>query len=129
MSVLNWHLQQQRKRENEMNKNDIFLINQELKQLLQQVQSFINLDDFETEVREANRYIIQSSIWNVAYLNNLENKKVAVEQAKLIRTILKRNEMIPRGRSIEIQVEGLMRRLGNIDWGIYNDYRRVVQYL
>ncbi|PLS19299.1 hypothetical protein CVD28_02480 [Bacillus sp. M6-12] len=128
MHHLNWYHQQQEKKKDQMKKNDISLINQELKRLLQRLQSFINREDYEKEARKANRYVVQSSIWNVGYRNNMESEQVAVQQALLIQAILKREEEAPHSRAIQEETERLMRRLGNVDWSVYTDYRRQVKH-
>lgn len=129
MHHLDWHHNQQVKKQKHMKSNDIFLINQDLKRLLQRIQSFINRQDYECEARKANRHIIQSSIWNVGYRNNMESEQVAVQQAILIQTILKREEELPHSRAIEDKTEQLMRRLGNVDWSVYTEYRRHIQHI
>jgi hypothetical protein len=121
---LNWYHNQQEKKKNSMKMNEISLINQELKILMQRIQSSINREDYQVEAREANRCVVQSSIWNVGYRNNMESDKVAVAQSILIQKILKMDNTILHGRAIENEVERLMKRLGHVEWSYYTDYRR-----
>jgi hypothetical protein len=127
MHHLDWYHNQQEKKKEHMKNNEIFLINQELKRLLQRLQSFINRQDYVQEARKANRFVVQSSIWDVGYRNNMESEKVAVEQALLILTIVKREEELAHSHAIKNETERLMRRLGNVDWSVYTDFRRQSQ--
>ena len=125
MHHLDWYHKQEEKRKDSRRRNDISLINQELKSLLQRAQSFINREDYKEEARMANRVVQQSSIWNIGYINNMESERVAVEQALLLKVILKRDgENIRHGKAMDSEVDYVMRRLGNVDWGIYTTYNQ-----
>lgn len=123
MHHLNWYHNQQEKKKNARRGNDISLINQQLKTLLLRVQSFINREDYKKEVMKANRFVQQSSIWSVGYISNMESEDVAMEQALLLKIILKRDEAnIQHAKALDTEVDYVMRRLGNVDWGTYTTY-------
>lgn len=130
MHHLDWYHKQEEKRKDSRKRNDISLINQELKSLLQRAQSFINREDYKEEASLANRFVQQSSIWNVGYINNMESASVAVEQALLLKVILKRDgENINHGKAMNSEVDYVMRRLGNVDWAIYTTYNQRLDQL
>lgn len=130
MHHLNWYEKQQEKKRDNHKANEISLLNQGLKRQLKRVQSFIKRQDYLEESRKLSRPIVQSNIWDIGWRNNLENPEVAVAQAMLIQTVLKREgSMIKNSNSIQHEVDNLMRRLGNVDWGMYQNYCREVQYI
>lgn len=130
MHHLNWYQNEEKKREQESKSTDISFINQELKVLLQRTQSFINREEYEDYARKASSVVQQSSIWNVGYINNMENERVAVEQALLLKAIFERDaESIPHSDAMDYEVESLMRRLSNITPSLYASYMERLKQL
>ncbi|WCK57024.1 hypothetical protein PP175_27940 (plasmid) [Aneurinibacillus sp. Ricciae_BoGa-3] len=123
MHHLDWWQQQQQKKADAMRGNDIFLINQSLQRVLQQVQQHINREDYRKEAQKVQRYLVQCSVWKIGYRNNMENENVALEQALFIQLILSKEE-IPHKAHLQKEVDRFMRQLGNLDWGMYGEYNR-----
>lgn len=130
MHQLNWYAKEQERKKEHHLKNEALLVNQQLKVLLQRVQSFINRENYLQEARKQSATIVQSSVWNVIWRNNMENPEVALAQAMLLECILQRDsEVIKNGKGIQMEVRNLMRRLGNSNTGVYQDYCRQIRYL
>jgi hypothetical protein len=122
MHLFDWFQKEQQRRRESMNRYEIFLVNQHLQRILQQVENYINKEDYQQEIQEAEQPLIQSGIWNIRYRNNMENEQVALSQAVLIQKILLRED-IPNKNYLKEEVERAMRRIGNIHWGIYQTYK------
>lgn len=128
MQNLNWYTKEHERKKEHHVKNEAVLINQQLKILLKCVQSFINREDYLQEARKQSHPIVQSSIWNITWRNNMENPKVALAQAMLLECILQRDfEVIKNGKGIQMEVKNLMRRLGNSFTGLYQNYCRQIR--
>lgn len=127
MDSFSWYQQQEEERKNRQKANDILLINQQLQSLLHEVQHKINnwkkYDAVANQLEWEHR-VTQSSLWRLSWANNFENEQVALAQGLLIVHILK-NESLENKRQWEQRVDVLMRRLGNVDWGIYLQYGKL----
>lgn len=121
------YFEKQQEKERKMQRaNQIALINQNLKQILQKLQGFIEREKYEKEVRILSRPVASASIWDITYRNNMENPDVAISQGVLIYTILqKEGEKIPNGKYLIQELERFMRQLGNIEWSYYMKYNQL----
>lgn len=120
--AINWYEKQKAKQKESHRKHDITLINRQLNNILQHIEHEIEKDRFQVQERAMNRHLVQSSIWRMGYANNFENTDVAIEQAVFIYLLVSATESIPDYRLKE--VEGIMRRFGNTDWGKYGEFNR-----
>jgi hypothetical protein len=121
--VVNWYLNEEKKRKEQQEKNEISLLNRRLQQLLMEMKPQIDVEKYREQTKKIERKLVQSSIWNLRYLNNFENKEVVLEQGLLITHILN-HETISNTRYLMDEVERVMRQLGNIDWVLYGEYNR-----
>ncbi|WCK57402.1 hypothetical protein PP175_25380 (plasmid) [Aneurinibacillus sp. Ricciae_BoGa-3] len=128
MHPFDWYQEQEKQREDSMKANAISLINRDLQRVLHRVEQHINREDYEKEAQQVNRHLVQSSIWRLGYRNNMENENVALEQALFIQQVLLKEEL-PNKHDLQQEVDTLMRRLGNVDWGLYGQYNRRKQML
>lgn len=123
--AVNWYEKQKSRREESIRNQDTSDINRQLNNILQQIESKIEKERFQLQEQSVQRHLVQSSIWQLGYRNNFENPQVAIEQAVLIYLVVLATESIPDYRLRE--VEGIMRRFGNIDWGQYGEFNRRIQ--
>lgn len=123
MHHYDWFHNQGESRKKRRERAGISLINEKLKSLLKRAQSFIDRDDFAEEANKAEHVVQQSSIWDVGYINNMENERVAVEQAVLLKAIFKREgDNIPHSKEMDSEVDYFMRQLGNYAVGVNTSY-------
>ena len=120
-----WFLEQERKRKEQMKKNQLSIINHQLQKLLSEVCHWIadwkKYDDVENQL--VHRFgIVQSSLWDLRWANNYESEKVAVAQGLLISHILE-HEQFEQRNYLSDRLEYFMRQFGNIDWPAYLDYQ------
>lgn len=121
--MVNWYLNEEKKRKDQQEKNEIFLLNRRLNQILGEIKHQIDVEKYKEQTKKIERKLVQSTIWDLCYLNNLENKEIVVEQGLLITYILS-HETLANSRHLKDEVERAMRQLGNIDWGLYGEYNR-----
>lgn len=126
-SVAGWYMNEQEKRKERMKAQDVSILNRQLQELLHEVQH--KIDDWKLYEQIANTLeqdyrVSSSSLWNLTWANNYESEQVALAQGLLLAHILKResHEEVTRWKH---RLDGLMRRLGNVDWGIYLQYGRL----
>lgn len=123
--MIDWWMKEQEKKKDLVRANEIALINRQLQELLHRIAHKIDRAKYKKEADQAGRgKLVQCSIWNITYRNNMENPDVALSQGLLISYILKHEEMENKSRFQE-EVDILMRRLGNVDWGLYLEYGRL----
>lgn len=118
---VHWFMQQQEKKKEAQEGRDVHLINRQLQQVLHEIESYVDKSTYQREANLVNRHLVQSSVWRITYVNNMENKQVALEQALFILTILSKEEL-ERKTIWEREVDNQMRRLGDVDWGLYLTY-------
>jgi len=121
--MVNWYLNEEKKRKEQQEKNEIFLLNRRLNQVLGGIKHQIDVEKYQERTKKIEQKLVQSTIWDLGYLNNLENKEIVVEQGLLITYILS-HETLANSRHLQDEVERAMRQLGNIDWGLYGEYNR-----
>lgn len=121
--MVNWYLNEEKKRKEQQEKNEILLLNRRLNQILGEIKHQIDVEKYKEQTKKIERKLVQSTIWDLCYLNNLENKEIVVEQGLLITYILS-HETLANSRHLQDEVERAMRQLGNIDWGLYGEYNR-----
>lgn len=124
MHHLDWWMQQEEKKKDRIKANDVSLLNRELQLMLHRIENEINKEKYERETRQAERHLVQTSIWNIGYMNNLENPDVVLTQGLFIAYILK-NELMEAKGYYERELDGIMRRFGNVDWAMYLEYGRL----
>lgn len=118
-----WFMEEEKKREERMKANHLSILNRELQILIKELKYKI---DWKKYKKVANRLeheyrVVQSSLWNLTWMNNFESADVAVAQGLLINTIIKNEEIVNKVK-YDNQLNGLMKRLGNIDWSAYLKY-------
>lgn len=118
-----WWMEQQEKKEMMRKANEIASINWQLQKILRELEPQIDPQKYEREARIVERHLSSCSVWNITYRNNLEDERVALWQGLFISHILE-NENVKDGQYLQRKVDELMRRLGNIDWGLYMEYGR-----
>lgn len=121
--MVNWYLNEEKKRKDQQEKNEISLLNRRLNQLLGEIKHQIDVEKYREKTQKIEQKLVQSTIWDLHYLNNLENKEIALEQGLLITYILS-HETLSNTRYLMDEVERAMRQLGNVDWGLYGEYNR-----
>lgn len=124
MYHLDWFMKEEEKRKNRMTSNDVSMINRDLQRIMHQLVDDIDQEKYQKEANQAGRILVQSTIWNIGYMNNMENADVALAQGLFMAFILKQENTEKKDyydREIDIQ----MRRLGNVDWGMFLEYGRL----
>lgn len=121
--MVNWYHNEEKKRKDQQEKNEIFLLNRRLNEILGEIKHQIDVEKYKEQTEKIEQKLVQSTIWELCYLNNLENKEIVVEQGLLI-MLIATNETLSNARSIKDEVERAMRQLGNIDWELYGEYNR-----
>ncbi|ADO59966.2 hypothetical protein PPSC2_28350 (plasmid) [Paenibacillus polymyxa SC2] len=121
---MNWYLNEQKKKKDRRNANDVAMINRKLKEVLQGISYKIDRSKYKQEVKQAERNLVSCSIWDIHYRNNMENANVALSQALLISCIINK-ENKSGNEHVQREVDILMRKLGNVDLGIYLEYNKL----
>lgn len=86
--AMNWYQNQEKKREDNYKNNQIGLINKNLQNILHQMEREIDKSRVEMQEKHINRQLQSCHIWNIGYINNFENKKIALEQGVFIQLLL-----------------------------------------
>lgn len=103
---MNFHLefykQEEEKRKEREEKNQIHLLNIEIRNLIQSIDSDV-LEDEETLDKECelNNYLIQTSVRKVGWQNNLEELNTVYVQIEWIAYLIVQNKFIPNSLSTE----------------------------
>lgn len=112
-------------REERINKYEVHLLNNNLQALLRALLYKEKIDKkkyFKVEHVLNNEYrVVQSSLFDIRYINNLENPMVVTAQALLIYHILK-EEDIEQDPYYQDKLQGLMYRLQLLDHTSYQLY-------
>lgn len=118
-----WYERDRKKKKERERANDISLINRQLQQLLNEVKHKINWKKYEkvANILEYRHRVKQSSLWNLSWANNFEDKEVALAQGVLIYHIIKNEELTDSALYLH-RVDKLMKRLGSVDSGVYLKY-------
>ena len=123
MYHLDWFEKEQKRQEEHRLKTEVSLLNQNLQRLLHRVLAKCGKRE---EYRELERQLIidfrvvQSSLTELRYVNNMESLDVAVAQGIYIHILLWNTDTeLP---SEENELDYLMRRLANIDFQHYQRY-------
>lgn len=110
--AIEWWKKEEQKRKERRNAGEAQIINRVLSGLIQELRYKFVKDEsiYDEGVNKANRHLVQSTIWNVGYLNNLENPIVAVLQYYFILAILEK-ENIEDTRYYEHEANRMKNRL------------------
>jgi len=127
--AINWYEKEKKAKEEQYSKSQISLLNRQLQSLLNTIEHQIEKGDYQLQVNCAERILVSSSIWNIRYANNMENKEVVVEQGVLLSLIIEMEKSISHRNHIQQELDRCMRQLGNIDWGLYGSYGKRVQMI
>lgn len=116
----------QEKRKKEMEKNEVFLVNQQLQQVIQslQVKKLKEEEVFKTALKKANKEVVSSSILSLQYRNNFENKKVALDTIEFllkIGTLLDEKEQ----KKLLHQLQQPKNQLSRIAYGELSEINRL----
>lgn len=122
MNPFDWYQNEQQKRQDRRNANDVSLINRNLQQLLYRIEDKIDKEKYKEAVYRASHHLERCSIWRITYLNNMENAQVALAQGLFIAYILENEDELEDRRFFENEVDIQMRRLGNVDWSLFLQY-------
>lgn len=104
------------KKEKDMEKLDIYRINQQLQRIIRSLNLYewVGNGSFDEAVKLVNRTISSSTVLNLSYLNNYENKEVATASLIFILKVLPLVEEEKRSRALhELQMpKNQLYRLG-----------------
>lgn len=114
-------MKEQKKKKDNQKSNDVAMVNRKLKEIIRNISNNVERLKYEKEANQAGSRLMQCSIWEVNYQNNMENINVALSQGLFISFLLKREE-VEQKIYLQNEVDILMRQIGNVDWGIYMEY-------
>ena len=116
----------QKKQEKRREAQDVSFVNNHLRVLIQELKRYVNKEDYKEDVRKLTRHIGHVDLWNVRYLNFLEDPRVALAQGVLAWRIIEREE-IPYKNRERNKVERLIRMLGHVDWNYAVEFNRLTR--
>lgn len=122
-NAISWHQNQGKKRKDNYENNQIALINKNLQNILYQIEREVDKSKVELQEKHINRQLVSCHIWRIGYVDNFQNKKIALEQGVFIQLLLQLFDL-ERSKHIEVSVDQLMLGLGNIEWQLYIEYAR-----
>jgi hypothetical protein len=125
---MSWYENEQKKSKDRQEAQEVSNINRQLQRLLHQMDGKIDQKAYEREANAVNRYLAQSSVWQIGYINNMENPKVALEQALFI-VYIALSENFDDSDHIQHEVERYVRQLGNVDWGMVGEYNQRIGHI
>jgi hypothetical protein len=122
--AVKWYEDQQQKKKDNYERGQVSLLNRNLQNILHQIEDKISKEYYEAQEKNINRKLVSSHLWNIGFLNNLENKEIALEQGVFLTLILHLEDSISNRAYLQQEVERYMRQLGDIDWGMYGEFNR-----
>jgi len=127
--LMDWHENEKRKKEDRYEKNQLSILNRNLQRILHQIERKIEKDLYKRQEQHVDRQLVSSHIWNLGYLNNLESKKVALEQGVFISLILHCEESLEERTYLKREVERFMSQLGHFDYSLVGEFNRRKQLI
>lgn len=121
---IKWYDEQQKKREFVKRRNQIVLINTNLQRIMNRIGSQVEKERYQVEAKQVNRYLSHCDVWNIRYQNNLQDERVAIEQAVFLLSMLHREENSSVHLKMLYEVDLLMRNLAVLDVNLHNEYMR-----
>lgn len=124
-----WWEREQERKENSRNQYNAHLINNQLHQMIRSLKHQFVKDKgvYESFVKAANRHLQSCSLWDIKYLNNLENPEVSILQYFLVYSILDKEEVDYKKR-----YEQELRQIKNqimMHFNLHSQWKQFEKYL
>ena len=120
--VHQYYLKEQEKKKENYKKSQIYLLNNQLIDILRRIEKDVDKEKWAKEIKEVDRALVQSHVWNIRYLNNLENEKVTVALLLFLEVIL-HDESQSHNKHHQQTIKRLASQLQVIDSSAYLQYR------
>lgn len=124
---MQWFMDEERKRKEQHQENDIDRLNREFSNLIQKLSYQVERKKYAKEEMLYNRQLVSSSIWQLGYRNNFINPKVLTLQAGWLLHILKEEKglgTIDNENYLEREISNLIHRIRNVDMQAYQEVHR-----